>query len=218
MAGQGRVPGYDASRAGSGARPHRTRQGQPRRFALATRHITLLATTLLVAACARVFVPNTISLSETRLQELIARQVPAQTRRIEPFVVRIAAPLLTLLPEQDRLAVELQVSVTSDLLPLPPLSGAMFVTQRLRYEPSDHTIRLVDVQVARFAVGGVPQSWQDPLLRIGRPLAEAVLKEKTLYALKPEDAARLTGRGVQPGAIHVRPARVEIELLPADQR
>jgi hypothetical protein len=88
------------------------------------------------------------------------------------------------------------------------------VSEGLRFEPSDNTIRLVDVRVERFVIDGLPSSWQHQLDRVGKPLASGVLDEQVLYTLRPKDIAVLEGRGVRPSDLRVTASGVEIKLLP----
>jgi hypothetical protein len=79
----------------------------------------------------------------------------------------------------------------------------LLVSEGVRFEPSDNTVRLVDVQVERFVIDGLPASWQRQLDRIGKPLARGLLEDQVLYTLRPKDVAELEGRGLRPGDLRV---------------
>ena len=94
------------------------------------------------------------------------------------------------------------------------LAGSLRVSEGLRFEPSDNTIRLVDVRVERFVIDGLPSSWQRQLDRLGKPLARSLLEDQVLYTLRPKDVAGLEGRGLRPGDLRVTASGVEITLVP----
>ena len=95
------------------------------------------------------------------------------------------------------------------------LAGSLLVSEGLRFEASDNTIRLVDVRVERFVIDGLPASWQRQLDRLGKPLARGLLEDQVLYTLRPKDVAALEGRGLRPGDLRVTSSGIEITLLPA---
>ena len=76
-------------------------------------------------------------------------------------------------------------------------------------------MRLVDVRVERFAIDGLPASWQRQLDRLGKPLAKSLLDDQVLYALRPKDVAGLEGRGLRPAELRVTATGVRITLVPA---
>jgi len=94
------------------------------------------------------------------------------------------------------------------------MAGSLLVSEGLRFEPSDHTIRLVDVRVERFVIDGLPSSWQRQLDRLGKPLARGLLEDQVLYTLRPKDVAGLEGRGLRPGDLRVTATGLEITLRP----
>src|SRR5882672_7383570 len=74
---------------------------------------------LLAAGCAGLFGPRTIDVPEARLQQIVARQFPLKSRVLELFDIDVAAPRLTLLPEANRIASELEFTIGNQLLKTP---------------------------------------------------------------------------------------------------
>lgn len=168
-----------------------------------------------LAACASLVVPRTIDVPEARLQELVARRFPVTRRLFDAIDIVVDAPRLTLQPDADRIAVEVALHAGSGGVIRSSASGSLLASGGLRYEPSDHTLRLHDVRVERFAIDGLPSNWQRQLDRLGKPLAEALLDDQVLYALRPKDVAALEGRGVAPGDLRVTDNGLTITLVPA---
>jgi hypothetical protein len=198
-----------------------SRQGAKPRFGLAplrrARAIAVLFTTLILAACASLVVPRTVDVPEARLQELIARRFPVKKRLFDLIDVVVDSPRLTLQPDVNRVAIEVALNAgNSDGVVKSSVTGSLLVSEGLRFEPSDHTVRLVDVHVERFEIEGLPGNWQRQLDRLGKPFAKALLDDQVLYALRPKDVAALEGRGVRPGDLRVTDAGLAITLLPAE--
>ena len=79
-----------------------------RRFALAG--LSMLA---LLGACATG--PRTVSVSASELQAWIARRFPVERRVLEVFELRLSAPTVRLLPQDNRLVTELNLLATDRL-------------------------------------------------------------------------------------------------------
>jgi hypothetical protein len=176
-----------------------------------------LLATLLAAACTSFPVPRSVDVSQARLQELVARRFPVQKRLFDLIDVTVDSPRLTMQPESNRVAVELTLNAAGDGVVQTSMAGSLHVSEGLRFEPSDNTVRLVDVRVERFAIEGLAGNWQRQLDRLGKPLAKALLDDQVLYVLRPKDIAGLEGRGVRPGELRVTESGITITLLPIDR-
>ena len=175
--------------------------------------MALSAATLLLGACAAVLGPRNIEVSQQRLQELVARRFPVNKRYLELFDVTISTPRLTLLPEANRIATQLDVTAIDRLL-RRPMNGSMDLNYALRFEPADNTVRLADVRVDSFQIGDAPGPLQNQLNRIGRLLAEEMLDGEVVHTLRPEDVKNAQGRGYQPGELKVTPRGLVLTLNP----
>jgi hypothetical protein len=173
----------------------------------------LAGTALGLAACTGLG-PRTVELSQARLQELVARHFPVDRRLLDAFDLTLDSPRVGLQPEANRISVEVALRAQGGGPIQTRLSGSLLVSESLRFEPSDNTIRLVDVQVERFVIDGLPASWQRQLDRIGKPLARGLLEDQVIYTLRPKDVAGLEGRGLRPGDLRVTASGVEIALVP----
>ena len=175
----------------------------------------LLAAALLAGCLA--FGPRTVDVPQARLQELIARRFPVDKRLLDAIDVTVDSPRLSLQPDSNRIALELALRAGTGGAISAQMNGSLLVSEGLRFEPSDNTVRLVDVRVERFAIDGLPGHWQRQLDRLGKPLAKALLDDQVLYALRPKDVAGLEGRGVRPGDLRVTATGLSITLLPIER-
>lgn len=170
-----------------------------------------------LAACASALGARTVDVPQARLQELIAKRFPIDKRVLDAIDLTVDSPRLTLQPDSNRIAVELALRAGNGGAISTRMAGSLLVSEGLRYEPSDNTVRLVDVRVERFAIDGLPGNWQRQLDRLGKPFAKALLEDQVLYTLRPKDVAVLEGRGVRPGDLRVTATGLSITLLPVER-
>lgn len=167
--------------------------------------IALASVVMGLAACAA-FIPSRVELSRERLQEIVARRFPVQRRVFDVIDIGIGSPVVTLQPEANRIAIDLALSLGARP------AGTMRVSQALRYEPVDHTVRLAEVTVDRFAVDGLPGQFQRQLDRLGRPLVAQLLEGQVLYTMRPKDVERMARERLQPSQPRVTANGVEIDI------
>lgn len=185
-----------------------------RRIAVAALGGAVLALVGAVPGCASLLGSRTIDVSQVRLQELVEKRFPVSKRVFDGLEVTLDSPRLTLEPETNRIDVEVALRAGNDGVVRTTIAGSLLVSQSLRYEPSDNTIRLVDVRVERFAIDGLSARWQRQIDRLGKPLARALLEGEVLYALRPRDIAGFEGRGVRPADLRVTANGLSITLMP----
>ena len=174
-----------------------------------------IAATLDLAGCISLLGPRTVDVSQARLQELVDARFPVKRRLFDAIDVMLGSPRITLQPDANRIAVEVTVGAGNDEGAVrTAMSGSLVVSEGLRFEPSDNTVRLVDVRIEHFAIDGLPASWQRQLERLGKPLAKSLLDDQVLYALRPKDIAGLEGRGLRPAELRVTATGLRITLVP----
>lgn len=179
-----------------------------RRFAFLLLFAPLIA---FVAGCASV--PRAIVIPAQQLQAALERRFPYEARPGGLFIVRVTAPQLHLLPEDDRLRLDFSVDAM-DRIARHSTHAELVVSFGLRYEPSDASIRAVAVRLEDIAVQGAPRELQAPLQTVGALVANTLLEGAVLHAFRAEDIAK--ARGWTPRILRVTPTGVLIELQPPD--
>ena len=172
-----------------------------------------------IAGCASPGAPRVITLSEGELTAMVARAFPMNQRVLEILDVQLTAPQLRLLPDRNRLAVDLSLS-SRERLRGGEARGRLAFDSALRYEPQDASVRLTQVRVQQVQVESAgPSSTAPPAerlngnaQRLAQVLAERALEELAVYRLNAERQATLRQWGVQPGAVTVTARGVEITL------
>lgn len=172
------------------------------------------AASVLLAACAGLGGPQVITLDEAELNRLVAKNFPQQRRALEILELKIDVPRVTLQPQSNRLATEFDVTAT-ERLGARSYAGQLALDYALRYDETGQAVRMIDVRVRRLQFDGAGERLAPLVDRLGSLLAEQVLADAVVHRFRPEDLARGSARGVQPGAVTVTARGVEITLVPA---
>jgi hypothetical protein len=167
----------------------------------------------LLLGCAAVE-PRHVTLSPAEVQTLVARQFPRQQRLMELLDVSLANPVVTLLPERNRLATAMDLSA-SERLSGRALRGSLALDHGLRFEPSDATVRLANVKVERMALelAGTPLTGQ--AARLSAMLAERVLDDFVIYRVSEERRQSMARAGVNNADVTVTARGIELRFSPA---
>lgn len=182
--------------------------------------LSLLAALIaLLSACATLNPgPRTFNVSQEQLIALITKQFPFNNRMLEVLDVNVSAPKISFDAVNNRINTSLDLNVLGSGLVGALLKrdykGGIDLSYGLRFEPSDNSIRMTDVRVNRLAVDGLSSAMQRPVDRLGVSLAEQLLKDFTLYKLKPEDLQAAKGWGYKPGKFNITNAGLAITLDP----
>nr|WP_316644381.1 DUF1439 domain-containing protein [uncultured Roseateles sp.] len=173
----------------------------------------LLSMALALAACATLGGVRTLTLGEAELNQLLQRQLPIERRVLELLEIRLSEPRLQLLPQSNRVALDLEVSSRERLLGRA-YQGHIALDFALRYDEASQSIRLDRVRVNEFLVRDLPPKQQAQLGRIGSLIGEQMLKDLAIYRFKPKDLQAAEGLGYVPGAVTVTARGVEVTLAP----
>ena len=175
--------------------------------------LAALSMLALLGACAAG--PRTVSVSASELQALIAKRFPIERRVLEVFELQLSAPTVRLLPQDNRLATELNLLAT-DRLSGRSLQGLLGLSFALRYEGADGTLRLMQPRVERFDVGdgGKASRLGAQAQHVAGPWAEQLLDDAVVHRLKNEQLAALRAAGYQPGTLTVTAQGVDVVLMP----
>lgn len=156
--------------------------------------------------------PKSINLSERELAAMVEREFPLDRKLLEVLDIHISAPRLKLLPERNKLALDLDLN-GADRLFGKTFKGRLAFESGLRFEPTDRSLRLTQVQVNELSLdsGGPAQVVAQ---RLGAALAEKVLEGYAVHRLNEDRSALLQKHGLQPGAVRVTGAGLELALEP----
>ena len=185
--------------------------------------VVLAGVVLLLSACVMLPpAPRTINVSEARLAQLISSQFPFNSTMLEVLDVGVSTPRIVLDPASNRINTSLDLDVAGGgilaLLIKREYKGGIDLSYGLRFEPSDRSVRMTDVRVARLTVEGAPELLRRPLGRLGGVLAQELLNDYVLYQVSAEDLQATKGWSYKPGAVTIVPGGLAITLDPVERR
>jgi hypothetical protein len=154
-----------------------------------------------------------------QLQGTLASRLPL-ARAVPPTLdAALAAARVQLLPQEQRLAAELDYTVT-ERLTQRGFGGLLGVDFGLRLVPPttpaqpESTLRLAQVRVSRLSVGSIPPALLAPLRPALDALVAQALDDLVVYRVKPEDQARLARFGYRLDGVRVQADSVLVNLVP----
>jgi hypothetical protein len=145
-----------------------------------------LAAGALLASCASLSGPRRIELSEARLQAGLERRFPLHNRMLELFDVRLTGPRLAILPQSDRVALTMNVSVAPPFL-RQSWDGTMTLSGHLYVDAARSGVFMADAHVDRFDVQGMDGGRANDLGRAADVLMNQLVRDVAVYSFRPED-------------------------------
>jgi hypothetical protein len=126
--------------------------------------------------------------------------------------LELRSPQLQLLPDQNRLSVELAVQASGPALQRSH-AGSFAVSFALRYEPADRTIRATQLRLQRLQFPSLQPGVVALINGYAPALAQQSMQEVVVHQLQPKDLALADVMGLQPGSITVTEAGLAIGFV-----
>ena len=178
--------------------------------------ILMLATVLPwlgLAGCAQWAAAPSLHWEEAELQQWLERRFPLDRRLLEVLDVKVSQPRVRLVPQRDRVGTEVQVEALDRLFGRA-FRGRLAFESGLRYDPTDQSLRLTQVQVTAFELDSAGAPTRPSLQRLGAALTETLLDDAVIHRLSADQKGRLAALGVRPGDIKVTARGLEMNLVP----
>lgn len=167
-----------------------------------------------LGGCA-VLAPREIRISQAELLSAVARRFPARRELAQVLELNFDRPRLRLLPETERIAIGLDVTVTNALL-RRTLEGNVQFSAGLRLDRGSQAVRLKSVRTESLFIDGLPQALAQVLQQWGGWLAEQLLEGEVVRRLEVAEVDRLRRAGLQPGELQITADSVLLTLRPLD--
>jgi hypothetical protein len=167
----------------------------------------------LLSACAGLIGPRQVELPQERLQSSLERKFPMHQRVLGVFEVELSHPRLSVLPENDRVALAIDLGV-SPLLARQSWHGSMLVSGRLRVDSANNAIYIADAHVDRFIVDNMDEGKQNQLASVANLLSDKVIRDMPVHTFRPEEL-RYAGVQFVLTGIDTRPGGLVAKLQPA---
>lgn len=147
--------------------------------------LALLACSLL-ASCAGLIGPRQLEVPLSRMQEGLERRFPINNRAMVLLDVQLNHPQLTMLPESDRVALSLDVSVAPPFI-RQSWSGSLSLSGRLAIDNTRHAVFIRDARVDQIDINGVDEERQRQFRLVANLVVDQITREVPVYSFRPED-------------------------------
>lgn len=173
----------------------------------------VLATLALLSGCAGLVGTHDVDISESQLTLLLARQFPMERQVMEVIDLNITNPQVELIPQGNRVGTALDVTALDRLFGSTAM-GHVKLDYGLRFEPSDHTIRMTQVRVRELTLSSGSNNLRGAAQRIGGLVAEHAMDNLVLYRMKPAQADEMDRLDLVASPITVTPQGLHMTVSP----
>lgn len=149
-----------------------------------------------------------------KLEKLIGSKFPQRRQLAGLMEVTLLRPRLRLLPEANRLGTMIDLLVSEQFMGRR-FEGTMDLDYGIRFEPSDGSVRMVDVRVGKVDFPAIPEQLRALVARAVPRLAEQSLNELVLHKIEPDQLTMVSGLGYRVGEVRVTREGLHVELLSA---
>ena len=166
----------------------------------------------LLTSCATLVGPRKVEIPLHKLQSGLERRFPTNHRLLQIFDIRLSRPMLSIQPEQDRVSVALDASVS------PPFAtdawaGSVAFSGRLYVDPGRPAVMMAEPRVDRLTIGANPEA-ERQLTRVANAMIDTVVRDTPVYSFDPNDL-RYAGIQYVPTRIETTRSGLLVTLEPA---
>ena len=183
-----------------------------RRFLLTAWAATAVSVSL--AACASTtfpFIPSHYTFSQQQVQDAVQRKFPYQRTMSQLFDVALTNPVVGLLPDTNRISVQLDAHLASPFLQ-QPVDGIFTLSSQLAYDSASHSVVLVSPHVDSVNVSGGAQAYSQQINAAAGLLATQLLTNYPIYTFKPEQL-QFAGVHYEPGTITILTNGIRVQVV-----
>lgn len=151
----------------------------------------------------------TLFFSEEDFRGRLSKKFPKTEKILEIIPVLIEEPKVEFTEGSNR--VRLSLFARIDIPFSNKYEASTVFSGSIRYETSDKTLRLTDVEVEGLTGTEIPKKFEDPLKLLMTVLAKNFLEDVVVYELKPKDLTNKAARWLLK-KVEVRDQMLEITL------
>lgn len=134
----------------------------------------------------------TLSFSEEDIRGRLSKKFPRTEKLLEVIPVVIEEPKVEFTEGSNR--VRLSLAARIDIPFSKKYEASTVFSGSIRYETSDKTLRLTDVEVEGLTGTEIPKKFEDPLKLLMTVLATKFLEDVVVHELKPKDLTNKAAR------------------------
>ncbi|CAG9189317.1 putative transmembrane protein [Paraburkholderia tropica] len=186
----------------------------------ATRRAFLLAacaaagTAMSLGACATgifPFIPDHYTFSRDQVQEAVQRKFPYHRSVQQLFEVALTNPVVTLLPDRNRVAVHVDAHLASPLMQ-QPVDGAFTLSSELAYDAASRSVVLRSPSVDSVDMQGSAAGYAQQVNAVAALAATQLLANYPVYTFKP-DQLQFAGVNYEPGTITILTNGIRVQIV-----
>jgi hypothetical protein len=182
-----------------------------RRFLVAC--VAAAGVSVSLAACASTFpfIPDHYTFSRGDVQKAVARKFPYQKTVAQVVDVSLVNPVVGLLPDRNRVAVQLDARFVSPFL-RAPVNGKFTVSGQLAYDAPSRSVVLKAPTVDNLALDGDAQAYTQQIGAAAGMIATQLLTDYPIYTFKPEQL-QFAGVNYEPGTITILTNGIRVAIV-----
>jgi hypothetical protein len=161
--------------------------------------------------------PRTLTIPAERLQRAVAEHFPYQQGVTGWLEMKVQAPRITLIPERNRIAADVDASLSGRWI-ARSYSATLGLEFGLRFEPSDNSLRITQLNVTQLQLSDVPEHFKAAVRQQAPQTVEGALStDMKLYQFSDEDIRKARDAGYAPTDVRVTAGGISITLTPIAQ-
>jgi len=150
-----------------------------------------------------------LTFSEEDIRERLSKKFPKTEKVLEVVPVLIEEPKVEFVDGSNR--VRLSLAARIDIPFSKKYEASTIFSGSIRYETSDKTLRLTEVEVEGISGTNIPEKFEDPLEILMTVLARNYLDDVVVHEIKPKDLTNKAARWLLK-KVEVRDRTLEVTL------
>jgi hypothetical protein len=139
-----------------------------------------------LAGCSTLSGPRQVEIPLAKLQAGLDRRFPMDNRLFDLLDLRLSHPRLTLLPEADRVAVNLEAYVAPPFMQ-QAFTGSLALSGRLYVDAAREAVFMTEPHVDNFTLSGIDSAYQRQLAGAANKLMGQLVRDVAVYNFRMED-------------------------------
>ncbi|WP_170845063.1 DUF1439 domain-containing protein [Chitinasiproducens palmae] len=157
------------------------------------------------------FIPQQYTFSRAQLQRAVERKFPYRQQVAQIADLTLTDPRLTLLPDNNRLAIDVAARVATALL-AQPAAGALRLSATPAYDADARAIVLRNAAVDRIDMGDYAGPYTGQINTAIASLVQSLLENYPVHTFKPEELS-FAGVHYRPGTMTVLRDGVRVTIV-----
>lgn len=139
-----------------------------------------------LAGCSTLSGPRQVEIPLAKLQAGLDRRFPMDNRLFDLLDLRLSHPRLTLLPDADRVAVNLEAYVAPPFMQ-QAFTGSLALSGRLYVDAARGAVFMTEPHVDNFTLSGIDPAYQRQLAGAANKLMGRLVSDVPVYNFRMED-------------------------------